>query len=119
MELSNRIQSVAASATIAVTRRVSQMKAAGEDVVAFAAGEPDFDTPQFIKDAAKAALDAGDTKYTARGAEKLKQAVADKLARENGLTVVMVSHEESLVREFAHDVIRLHDGKVQDAEGGR
>ncbi len=87
MELSQRIEQVGTSATLAVARRAKQMKDAGEDVVAFAAGEPDFDTPAFIKDAAKAALDAGDTKYTARGAEKLKQAVADKLARENNVHV--------------------------------
>ena len=87
MELSQRIEQVGTSATLAVTRRAKQMKDAGEDVVAFAAGEPDFDTPTFIKDAAKAALDAGDTRYTARGAEKLKQAIADKLARENNVQV--------------------------------
>ena len=56
-------------------------------MVSFGAGEPDFDTPQFIKDAAKAALDAGDTKYTARSAGACCKAIADKLQRENGLTV--------------------------------
>lgn len=87
MELSERILQIAPSATIAVTKRAKQMKDAGQDVIAFAAGEPDFDTPKFIKDAAKAAIDAGDTKYNARGAEKLKQAIADKLARDNNLIV--------------------------------
>ena len=87
MQISKRISQVGASVTIAVTRRAAQLKAAGEDVVAFAAGEPDFDTPQFIKDACKAALDAGDTKYTARQGEKLKKAIVDKLARDNGITV--------------------------------
>jgi len=87
MSLSARISQVGASATIAVTRRAAQLKAAGEDVVAFAAGEPDFDTPQFIKDAAKAALDAGDTKYTARQGAKLVQAIVEKLARENQINV--------------------------------
>ncbi len=85
MELSKRISSVGASATIAVTTRAKQMKAAGIDVVSFGAGEPDFDTPQFIKDAAKAALDAGDTKYNPRSAEALKKAIAAKLAAENNL----------------------------------
>jgi len=61
------------------------MKAGGIDVVSFGAGEPDFDTPQFIKDAAKAALDAGDTKYMPRSAEALKQAIAAKLTKENNL----------------------------------
>jgi len=87
MSLSARISQVGASATIAVTRRAAQLKAAGEDVVAFAAGEPDFDTPPFIKDAAKAALDAGDTKYTARQAARLQQAIVDKLARDNQIHV--------------------------------
>ena len=87
MRLSQRISAVGASATIAITNRARQMQAEGLDVVNFGAGEPDFDTPQFIKDAAKAALDAGDTKYTPRSGAALKQAIADKLARENGITV--------------------------------
>ena len=85
MKLSDRISSVGASATIAVTTRAKQMQAEGVDIVSFGAGEPDFDTPQFIKDAAKAALDAGDTKYNPRSAEALKKAIADKLAAENNL----------------------------------
>jgi len=87
MELSQRISAVGASATIAVTTRAKQMQADGIDVVSFGAGEPDFDTPQFIKDAAVAALEAGDTKYNPRSAETLRKAIADKLARENGISV--------------------------------
>ena len=87
MKLSQRIASVGESATLAVTNRAKQMKASGIDVVSFGAGEPDFDTPQFIKDAAKAALDAGDTKYMPRTAEALKQAIAAKLDKENGVKV--------------------------------
>ena len=87
MKLSQRISAVGTSATIAITSRAKQMQAEGHDIVSFGAGEPDFDTPQFIKDAAKDALDAGDTKYTPRSAIALKQAIADKLARENGITV--------------------------------
>jgi aspartate aminotransferase len=87
MRLSNRIAAVAPSATLAITARAKQMQAAGIDVVDFGAGEPDFDTPQFIKAAAKKALDAGDTKYTARSGQKLLQAIAEKLARENGIKV--------------------------------
>ena len=63
MKLSKRINAVAASATIAITAQAKKMAAEGIDVVSFGAGEPDFDTPQFIKDAAAAALQAGDTKY--------------------------------------------------------
>ena len=87
MKLSKRISSVAPSATIAITAKAAQMRSEGIDVISFGAGEPDFDTPQFIKDAAKAALDAGDTKYTPRCGRDLKSAIAGKLARENNIKV--------------------------------
>ncbi len=85
MELSSRIRSVAPSVTLAVTARARQMKADGIDVVSFGAGEPDFETPDFIKSAARAAIDAGDTKYTPRCGADLKAAIVEKLRRENGL----------------------------------
>lgn len=87
MMLSKRVQSVSPSATIAITTRAKQLQAEGVDVVSFAAGEPDFDTPQCIKEAAKAALDAGDTKYNPRSARALLEAIAAKLRSENGLKV--------------------------------
>ncbi len=87
MALSKRISAVAPSATISITTKAKQMKADGKDVVSFAAGEPDFDTPQFIKDAAIEALAAGDTKYNPQKAPQLRQAIANKLATENGVTV--------------------------------
>ncbi len=87
MKLSQRINAVAPSATIAITAKAKQMQADGADVVSFGAGEPDFDTPQFIKDAAIEALQAGDTKYIPHCGAALNQAIADKLARENGLHV--------------------------------
>lgn len=87
MKLSQRISVVAASATIAITNRARQLKNEGVDVVSFSAGEPDFDTPQFIKDAAKAALDAGDTKYVPRKLADLSKAISAKLARENNLQI--------------------------------
>ena len=66
--------------------KAKQMKAEGVDVISFAAGEPDFDTPRAITDAAKAALDAGKTRYTpTSGSLDLRQAIAEKLKRENGL----------------------------------
>ncbi len=85
--LSSRIQNVSPSATIAVTSRARQMLDEGRDVISFGAGEPDFDTPEFIKQAAFEALEAGDTKYTPRSGNKLKQAIADKLAAENNLNI--------------------------------
>ncbi len=87
MELSQRIQQIAPSATIAITTKAKQMQAEGIDVVSFGAGEPDFDTPQFIKDAAAKALQAGDTKYVPKQAAALKKAIAAKLEKENNLTV--------------------------------
>jgi len=86
VKLSDRIRSVPPSATIAITARAQQLKAEGVDVVSFGAGEPDFETPQFIKDAAKVALDAGDTRYGPRKLKALKQAICDKLARDNKVT---------------------------------
>ena len=85
MQLSQRVQAVPASATIAITAKAKQMQADGIDVVSFAAGEPDFDTPTFIKDAAKAALDAGDTKYTPKQGKALCQAIAAKMTDVNGV----------------------------------
>jgi len=85
--LSDTLARVKPSATIAVTNMAAELKAAGKDVIGLGAGEPDFDTPQFIKDAAKAAIDAGRTKYTAvDGLPELKKAICAKFQRENGLT---------------------------------
>ena len=85
--LSDTIARVKPSATIAVTNMAAEMKAAGKDVIGLGAGEPDFDTPQNIKDAAKAAIDGGKTKYTAvDGIPELKKAICAKFQRENGLS---------------------------------
>ena len=81
-----RCQTVSDSITLAVSAKANAMKKAGIDVVGFGAGEPDFDTPAFIKDAAKAALDKGQTKYTPTPCmPELKAAIAEKFNRENGL----------------------------------
>src|SRR5512143_3595942 len=85
--ISRRAASLTPSLTLAVDSKAKQMKAEGLDVVGFGAGEPDFDTPQHIKDAAAKALAAGFTKYTpSAGIPELRQAIADKFKRENGLT---------------------------------
>lgn len=74
------------SPTIAVTTKAAELRAAGRDVIGLGAGEPDFDTPDNIKDAAKKAIDEGKTKYTAvDGIPELKKAICDKFKRENGL----------------------------------
>ncbi|MEN8891802.1 pyridoxal phosphate-dependent aminotransferase [Planktotalea arctica] len=84
--LSATLTRVKPSPTIAVTTKAQALKAAGRDVIGLGAGEPDFDTPQHIKDAGLAAITAGKTKYTAvDGIAELKQAICDKFARENDL----------------------------------
>ena len=84
--LADRMKLVADSITLAVSAKANAMKKAGIDVVGFGAGEPDFDTPAFIKDAAKQALDKGQTKYTPTPClPELRQAIAEKFNRENGL----------------------------------
>ena len=85
--LSDTLGRIAPSPTIAITNKARELKAAGRDVIGLAAGEPDFDTPENIKEAAIAAIRAGRTKYTAvDGIPELKQAICRKFARENGLT---------------------------------
>jgi len=84
--LSQRIQRLSTSMTIAITTLALELKAEGKDILSFSAGEPDFDTPAPIKDAAKKALDEGKTKYTAiPGTPELLKAVAEKLKRDNNL----------------------------------
>src|SRR6201993_3632408 len=85
--ISQRAATLSPSLTLAIDSKAKQMKAEGQDVIGFGAGEPDFDTPQHIKDAAIKALNEGFTKYTpASGIPELRQAIADKFKRENGLS---------------------------------
>ncbi|WP_413490804.1 pyridoxal phosphate-dependent aminotransferase [Brochothrix thermosphacta] len=86
-ELSKRALNITPSATLVISGKAKEMKASGIDVIGLGAGEPDFNTPDYILDAAKAAMDNGETKYTAVGGIiELKQAIVDKLAIDNGLT---------------------------------
>jgi aspartate aminotransferase len=86
MKVSKRAQAIPPSATLAVSSRARELKAQGQDIVTFGAGEPDFDTPDYIKDAAIEALKTGQTKYTAAvGIIELRKAIAEKLQKENGL----------------------------------
>ncbi len=84
--LASRLDRIKPSPTIAVTQKAAELRAAGRDVIGLGAGEPDFDTPEPIKEAARAALARGDTKYTAvAGTLALREAIQRKFKRENGL----------------------------------
>lgn len=86
MGLSNKVMDIMPSSTLAITAKAKQMKADGIDVVGFGAGEPDFDTPEHIKQAAIKAIEEGFTKYTpAAGTVELKKAICEKLKNENSL----------------------------------
>ena len=85
IKLSQRVQSVKPSPTLAITTRAAEMRAAGHDVIGLGAGEPDFDTPDHIKEAAIKAINDGFTKYTpVDGTPGLKKAIIDKFERDNG-----------------------------------
>ncbi len=107
MKISRKAASIAPSSTLAISAKSKAMKAQGIDVVGFGAGEPDFDTPKNICDAAIAAIQNGATRYTpASGTMELKQAICDKFKRDNGLDykpeniVVSNGAKHSLVNTF-------------------
>ena len=107
MKISKKASTITPSATLAIDAKFKNMKAQGIDVVGFGAGEPDFDTPQNIKDAAIAAINNGFTKYTpASGTLELKKAVCAKFKRDNGLDyapeniVISNGAKHSLVNTF-------------------
>ena len=84
--VADRLKAIKPSPTLAVSAKAAKLKSEGKDVISMGAGEPDFDTPQFIKDAAIAAMNKGLTKYTAAGGTpSLKKAIVAKFRRENGL----------------------------------
>jgi aspartate aminotransferase len=86
LQLSTRVQSIKPSPTLAVSNRAAELRAAGQDIIGLGAGEPDFDTPQHIKDAAIDAINNGFTKYTAvDGTPSLKNAIINKFKNDNGL----------------------------------
>ncbi len=84
--IAQRLSRIKPSATLAVTTQARELKAQGRDVIGLGAGEPDFETPDHIKAAAKAAIDRGETRYTAvAGTPELRQAICGKFKRDNGL----------------------------------
>ena len=125
--LSSSVLALAPSMTVAIDTKAKELKAAGQDIVALGAGEPDFDTPEHIKNAAIASLREGKTKYTApTGIPELKKAVADKLLRENGVKipaeqVVITSGVKHAVSNVLQTIINPGDEIViplKNGEGG-
>lgn len=87
LQLSERVNRIKPSPTLAVNSKAADLKAQGKDIISLSVGEPDFDTPEHIKQAAIAAIEAGKTKYTAvGGTPSLKQAIVEKFQRENNLS---------------------------------
>ena len=113
--LSQRALHAAPSPTLAITAKANALKAEGKDIISFGAGEPDFDTPQNVKDAAVAALDRGETKYTpSSGTVALKEAIINKLKRDNGLTY---SRNEIIVSCGAkHSIYNLMQAMLNDGD---
>ena len=105
--LSDALARIKPSPTVAITAHALRLKAEGRDIISLAAGEPDFDTPANIRDAAKAAIDRGETRYTApEGIPELRRAIAAKFARENRL---------DYAPDAGHRLDRRQAGAVQRA----
>ena len=86
MKLSKLAKTLKPSATLAITAKAKELKSKGIDIIGFGAGEPDFDTPDNIKDAAKQSIDSGFTKYTAAsGIVELKEAIRNRIYSDYGL----------------------------------
>jgi len=113
--LTHRINTLSESITIAVSTLAQELKAEGKDILSFSAGEPDFDTPQVIKDAAISAINNGFTKYTAvDGIPALKEAVAQKLKRDNNLTY---APNQIITNNGAkHSLFNLFSATIEDGD---
>lgn len=121
LQLSQRVQAIKPSPTLAVTARAAELKAAGHDIIGLGAGEPDFDTPRHIKEAAIEALNKGYTKYTpVDGIPALKQAIAAKLMRENHLEyqpkqVIVSCGGKQALYNFAQALLNVGDEVIVPA----
>ncbi len=113
--LSDRIHTLSESITIAISTLAAELKAEGKDVLSFSAGEPDFDTPQVIKESAIKAINDGFTKYTAvDGIKELKEAIATKLKRDNGLEY---SNDQIIVSNGAkHSLFNLFQVTISEGD---
>ena len=113
--LTKRVDSLSESITIAITAKAKELKAEGKDILSFSAGEPDFDTPQVIKDEAIKAINDGKTKYTAvDGIPQLKEAIVNKLKRDNNLTY---KTSDILVNAGAkHSLFNMFQALIEDGD---
>jgi aspartate aminotransferase len=113
--LTDRINSLSPSMTIAISTLAQELKAAGKDILSFSAGEPDFDTPQVIKDAAIKAINDGHTKYTAvDGTVEIKKAIQEKLKRENNLDYGLDNITVNVGAK--HSLFNLFQAVIQDGD---
>ena len=117
VEIARRMARIKPSATMAITSLATELRAAGKDVIGLGAGEPDFDTPEPVREAAKLAIDRGQTRYTAvDGTPALKQAVADKFRRDNGLDyaldqISVAMGHAAVAATTLHNDLRNRDGE--------
>jgi aspartate aminotransferase len=115
MKLADRVNRIQPSPTLAIDTKAKALRAQGVDVVSFGAGEPDFDTPATIKDAARSAIESGFTKYTAvGGANDLKDAIILKMKRDHGIDY---SHDEICVSCGAkHSLYNISQALIQEGD---
>src|SRR5512139_592510 len=115
MKLADRVQRIQPSPTLVIDAKAKALKAQGVDVIGFGAGEPDFDTPQNIKDAAKRAIDAGFTRYTpVGGTDELKDAIIAKLRRDNGLQ--FTREQVSVACGAKHSLYNISQALIQEGD---
>jgi aspartate aminotransferase len=115
MRLADRVNKIQPSPTLAIDAKAKALKAQGVDVIGFGAGEPDFDTPANIKEAAKKAIDAGFTKYTAvGGTDELKDAIISKLKNDNGLDYAR--SEISVACGAKHSLYNISQALIQEGD---
>lgn len=115
MKLADRVNKIQPSPTLAIDAKAKALKAQGVDIVGFGAGEPDFDTPSNIKDAAKKAIDAGFTKYTpVGGTDELKDAIIAKMKRDQGLDYGR--DEISVACGAKHTLYNISQALVQEGD---
>ncbi|UFS70489.1 pyridoxal phosphate-dependent aminotransferase [Geomonas sp. RF6] len=115
MKLADRVNKIQPSPTLAIDAKAKALKAQGVDIVGFGAGEPDFDTPANIKEAAKKAIDAGFTKYTpVGGTDELKDAIIAKLQRDNGLSYER--GEISVACGAKHTLYNISQALIQEGD---